>query len=1080
MSLRSSLVLAALSAAPSAAFAADEAIPTIEIVGERAPKPEMAPRLPPFSLDTQVFDFPSGLRVMFQPDSSHPVVSVYMIVNHGSAEDPPGKDEVAHFVEHTWFRSVHGELPPIMDVVNDISGVFNASTWNDWTNYSTVANSEYLPILMRLESLRLTEFYRGMTEELTKTEREVIRNEWRRRNENNSALLFDYLYNVLYPADHPYHSTSTHDTIDNIELKDLQAYVDKNYKPSDTTIMVVGDFDPREAASLIFTNFDKKVLDPRLTDDMYYQVAKPWLGRPADNNNPSDFLTFAYDPDQYAKGNKVAYKFPDPSKRKPRIPWEPDTRPVPPLGTKEIVTEKAPIEKPVAAIGWSLPGGYRSNHLDLQLLGNLSSGIIMGGLREVYGGGDINYNESGCFAQPEVLNTTIMCIAEVKNKKIRPEDVIEKMIDQVYKISSPDPESQPFLDNEFTRARYEFLAQGLLSMDTYATIFAGRADNIGTWAHLTGDPNYYKKSFEQAMSIDMGSIRKLASEYLRRDRVARLIVEPLPDEEVDKTSSQSGYIGASAGDDVVRSSDDMSKVTDAEIAAARVRLDMSKMVDFTLGNGMRVVVLPHGNVPLVQVGLLLGGGPANFDEGLFEFATSNVIGAANDPLRVAGQANWATFAGIPGLVPGESRPTLSFSRWDNAWRMDFAGPSGNLDSALWIIRDEIEKMAPYLDGAGQWKADLEGDLKGAWGRKSWHMSQTVAHHLYPDAKYRHDWTWDEVQVAKAFDKTTVTSFLDEVVDPSNAVLIITGNVDPEKARGLAQGHFGDWQGRTAEKPGWHGQLPEPTMPTQPFRILVEDDAKKTQSQTDMTCRLDVDGERDRPAVGVLSSLLFNQVFTTLRVKEALSYTPVAFAGMRDDGTATLTFSSLALNKGIGRTIQFFLEAAKAVESGKVDQAELTLHKLRLARESGLQAQALDQVLAELTGPLRRGEGWDRITGAGEDIAAVNANALIRIMKGCTEHAIVTITGPKDVIGPQLEALGLTWEVLDAEKEQLTLLEKYDPKAYKAKLKAKAKEDAKKAKEEAKKKEEDEAAAADGEAAPTEPAPATPAPTTSHD
>ncbi|MEZ4234872.1 MAG: insulinase family protein [Myxococcota bacterium] len=159
--------LLALLAAPAVASATDA----------RPAKPEMKFKPTPYGLGNQVFDFPTGLRIVMQSDRSHPVVTTWMIVNHGTKDDPEGKEETAHFVEHTWFRSKHGTLPEIMNLIQDIGTRFNATTRNDWTDFRTVASSEYLPLLLRLESLRLTEPYAGVTEEEIDVEREVIRNE---------------------------------------------------------------------------------------------------------------------------------------------------------------------------------------------------------------------------------------------------------------------------------------------------------------------------------------------------------------------------------------------------------------------------------------------------------------------------------------------------------------------------------------------------------------------------------------------------------------------------------------------------------------------------------------------------------------------------------------------------------------------------------------------------------------------------------------------------------------------------------------------------------------------------------------
>jgi zinc protease len=986
-------------------------------------KPDTALDLPKWEPNTKVFDFPTGLRVLFQADNAYPIVSVYMIVNHGSADDPEGKDEVAHFVEHTWFRSVHGELPPIMDVVNDLSGFFNASTWNDWTNYSTVAHSQYLPILLKLESLRLTEFYKGMTEEQTITEREVIRNEWRRRNENNVQLIFDYLYNAVYPAGHPYHSTSTHDTIDNIELADLQGYVDRYYRPDQTTVTIVGDFDPREAASLIFENFDLSLLHPKLTPDMLFQAPRPGVENP-DPNNPAHWLTGAYDPDEFLKGRKVPFDFVDMEKVRPRVTAQ--RAPVPELGSKEVVRAKAPVDYTTAVIGWSLPGGYRADDLELRFLGNFASAFASSAKSQFPSGtiGDI-----GCFTQAEVVNSTLMCYAEVKSSKVRAEDVVEKMIDQMSEIWNV--ENTAGAQFNFSRGKQELLAGELMSMDNVAAVFAGRADNLGTYTHLTGDPNYYSRLLSQIGGLSVTRMQELAATYLKRDRVARLIVEKLPEEEVDTTSSESGYVGASRADDALRASDDISKVTEPEIVGARVTPEVAKIEDFKLPNGMRVVIMPHGEVPLARAGVILGGGPANEVRGLYDFVTSFTIGAAADPLQVAGTSSWPFFT-IPGYL-SQSYPLAGAAIAPNASRIDVSMPAGNLDAGLWILRSELDGIKPYLDGASEWKKDRRSGLKSNWTKSAWHIGDLTSQHLFPGVQEQQQWTWADVDVAQSFTTSTVTDWYAKYVHPGNAVLLIVGNIKTADAKKLAETYFGDWKGHGDPAQGWQGALQVPELPTQPMKIYVFNDEKKTQSQTDFACRLDYRSERDRPAVGVLGSLVGTRVFNQLRVVEALSYTPFAFGAVNDDGSAMLYMSSLALNKGVGRTVEYFFEAARTFEADEVGGDEITLHKLREARGNGLGAQSIGGMLNTLSGVIRRGEDWSALSDAGKDVARVSPTQLKRLITGCADHAIVTIEGPKDVITAQLDEKGYKYEVIDFKERGDALLKEFDPKAYDKKM-----------------------------------------------
>jgi hypothetical protein len=87
---------------------------------------------------------------------------------------------------------------------------------------------------------------------------------------------------------------------------------------------------------------------------------------------------------------------------------------------------------------------------------------------------------------------------------------------------------------------------------------------------------------------------------------------------------------------------------------------------------------------------------------------------------------------------------------------------------------------------------------------------------------------------------------------------------------------------------------------------------------------------------------------------------------------------------------------------------------------------------------------------------VDGDALKGLIAGCNDHSITTLQGPKDVITPQLDELGYTYEVVEWRADGDEMLWKYDPKAAKKKEKKKQKSDKKKAKEAKKKEKEGEA------------------------
>jgi hypothetical protein len=165
-------------------------------------------------------------------------------------------------------------------------------------------------------------------------------------------------------------------------------------------------------------------------------------------------------------------------------------------------------------------------------------------------------------------------------------------------------------------------------------------------------------------------------------------------------------------------------------------------------------------------------------------------------------------------------------------------------------------------------------------------------------------------------------------------------------------------------------------------------------------------------------------------------------------------SSSVQNDATPLAAKTFMRMVKEIGEGQIDHDQLTMQKLYQARFFGLKQQSVDQMTDRLTMGARYGFPW--LDSYGDRLAAVDEAAVQKAVEGCAEHAIITMQGPLDVIGPMLEEEGVEFEVYDWEARADELLLQYDPKAYKKKKKKEAKE----AEEEA----------AEGEEASEEPAP----------
>ena len=143
-----------------------ETVQETVIVKALPPGPSDTPKKPgmqmhldeSFGFQSADFIFPSGLRVIMQEDHSQPLVGITMWVDRGSSSDPIGKEGIAHYVEHLWSKSKHGEgIPMVWDLLDELGCYLNASTSNDWTNYMTVCSAEFTGVMLKLESLRFSD-----------------------------------------------------------------------------------------------------------------------------------------------------------------------------------------------------------------------------------------------------------------------------------------------------------------------------------------------------------------------------------------------------------------------------------------------------------------------------------------------------------------------------------------------------------------------------------------------------------------------------------------------------------------------------------------------------------------------------------------------------------------------------------------------------------------------------------------------------------------------------------------------------------------------------------------------------------
>jgi zinc protease len=200
----------------------------------------------------------------------------------------------------------------------------------------------------------------------------------------------------------------------------------------------------------------------------------------------------------------------------------------------------------------------------------------------------------------------------------------------------------------------------------------------------------------------------------------------------------------------------------------------------TLRNGLSVVIVRNTLAPVVSTDL------------------SYLVGSRDDPADMPGMAHaqeHMMFRGTKNLATSELGTIATALGGDfNAQTSDmttqyqFTVPAADLDA---VLRIESDRMRDVLDAQSQWQNErgaIEQEVardEAAPGSDFFSDAQAIA---YKGTVYEHP----GVGTKAAFDALTgprLKAFWQKWYAPNNAVLVIAGNVDPEKTLASVRSHF---------------------------------------------------------------------------------------------------------------------------------------------------------------------------------------------------------------------------------------------------------------------------------------------------
>ena len=194
----------------------------------------------------------NGLQVVLLEDHSTPIVHAEIWYHVGSKNEKPGRTGFAHLFEHMMFKgskNVEPEGHPSW--ISSVGGQSNAYTNEDATVFWQTFPAQYLPLVLWLEADRLASL--RIDEKVFQTEREVVKEERRMRVENQpygrlNEIVYDQAF-AVHPYKHP--TIGSMKDLEAASIEDVRDFFRTYYVPNNATLVIVGDFDAKEATELV-------------------------------------------------------------------------------------------------------------------------------------------------------------------------------------------------------------------------------------------------------------------------------------------------------------------------------------------------------------------------------------------------------------------------------------------------------------------------------------------------------------------------------------------------------------------------------------------------------------------------------------------------------------------------------------------------------------------------------------------------------------------------------------------------------------------------------------------------------------
>ena len=818
-------------------------------------------------IDYTMWTLDNGLRVIAIEDDTTTTVTTSLWYDIGSKLDPEGRSGFSHLFEHILSRKTENMPYNMINALTaDIGGTRNASNWIDRTNYFEQVPAAYLETMLWTHRERMANVV--VDEEVFETERAVVKEELRQRV---LAPPYGRLQRFVIPENaydimpHRRPGIGSIVDLDSATLDDARAFYEAYYGPETATLIVAGNFEL-----------------PRLKE-----------------------LVAQYFADIPRRANPVDLAIPERE---------------PPRTAPRIVNATAPnVPLPVTGALWKGPTITDADAPALEVL------------EAILSRGDNSRLDTALIRSGQAVDAVADFSMFREAGQVSLYAIVSGMDGMAQAAATLDAEierlrSEPVTAAELAEAKSEIVASALARRETAR----GRAFELGEALVSSGDPDFADKRLVAITQVTAEDIQRAAAKYF--DPQGRVTITYTAG-----ADDPAAYANPVAMPEFRVLPPAVAEIRQVKPEGQRMappkpgvvpEVTMPEVVEGQLSNGIRLVAVQTGEVPIATISMIVPGGSktdprekAGIAQMAAALADKGVAGMDAAAIAARFESLGASFGG------GADSDGTIFS---------LTAPVANLDEAG-ALASMIVRGATYPDKEfeRERKRAMDGlrvDMKEPGG-----LSRYVARvALYGDAPYGSQPDGTSESLAQ-ITREDLIAHREAYIHPGRMQIVATGGITAQQAQGIAESMFGDWSVTSAP-----GPVPEAAAGVpQPARTIVIDMPDAGQASVIAAVRAPARVDADYYPLELANSVLGGgsngRLFEEIRTKRSLSYG--AYSGFADRADASiLQASAQTKNETADEVAQIFLAEFERLGSEALDPELLEKRRLFLA---GNRARALE-------------------------------------------------------------------------------------------------------------------------------------------